>query len=345
MKPGKELKRGIFPRLNRQMPNPFWNNNEQRLRALWRLLIQTFLITFPATVFGVLLSYITKFFQSNITPTAASNSLIFFTDGGFLPIIILFFVVASVLLSGKFLDHRPFRDFGFHFNKLWWLDLVFGLFLGMILMCGIFIIELALGWIHLSGSFVVSSPGISFLQGLIQSILLFVCVGIYEELYSRGYQLHNLAEGFNLPIIKPWLALILAYLASSAIFGGLHAGNPHATILSTFNLTIAGLFLGLGYILTGELAISIGLHITWNFFQGVIFGFPISGTTPIVSLVSIVQSGPDIWTGGSFGPEAGVLSLIAIAVGSCLTILWVIKRTSQVKLITRLVHYPAEYQR
>jgi hypothetical protein len=99
------------------------------------------------------------------------------------------------------------------------------------------------------------------------------------------------------------------------------------------------LFLGLGFILTGELAIPIGLHITWNFFQGNVFGFPVSGTTPIVTFIGINQRGPEIMTGGAFGPEAGLIGLIAIAIGVGLIYAYLQWRDGEVRLKLNLATY------
>ena len=216
----------------------------------------------------------------------------------------------------------------------------FGLALGAFLMLIIFVIELAAGWITITGTFETRQPDAAFVGALVLPLLTFLSVGFYEELFSRGYQLQNIAEGLSGKAISSQVAILVATLLSSAVFGVLHAGNPNASVVSTINLIIAGVFLALGYILTGELAISIGLHITWNFFQGNVFGFPVSGGDyRSATFMAIQQGGPDVWTGGAFGPEAGLIGLAMIIIGSLLIALWVRWRYGRVELQDDVAHF------
>jgi len=250
-------------------------------------------------------------------------------------------ITAAVAVAGWLFDRRSFADFGFHRGRGWWIDFAFGLALGALLMVGIFAAELALGWVTVTDVW-QTSGGLAFPVAILVPLVAFLFVGYYEELLVRGYLLRNLAEGLGFGPIGPRLALLLAWLLTSALFGFLHAGNPNATFVSSFNIGLAGLFLGLGTLLTGELSIPIGLHITWNFFQGNVFGFPVSGTrVSDATFLAIRQSGPEEWTGGAFGPEAGIIGLIGIAVGCGLILLWVRWRTGRIA-----VHAPfAEYRR
>ncbi|MBN1259748.1 MAG: CPBP family intramembrane metalloprotease [Anaerolineae bacterium] len=251
-------------------------------------------------------------------------------------------ILISVWLAGRFLDRRRFVDFGFHFDKAWWRDFAFGLALGAVLMAGIFGIERVLGWVEVAGSFRRQGFGGRFVPALLVDLLAFVSVGIYEELMWRGYDLRNLAEGLGFLPGGPNVAVLAAWGLSSLAFGISHAINPNASLISTFNIGLAGLFLGLGYVLTGELAIPIGLHITWNFFQGTVFGFPVSGMATTASFLAIQQGGPDLWTGGAFGPEAGLMGIAAMLVGSGLTLLWVRWRRGRVALDQALAVYLCE---
>jgi hypothetical protein len=329
--------------------NPFYNHEQKRLRALWRILIQggLFLVglTLISTVLGVIAMLIMSASgQADLDLLLNQDALMdvmmslgggwFFALNGVATVVV---IILTFLLAGWLLDRRKFVDFGFHFSRQWWLDLGFGLGLGAILMLLIFVIELAAGWITIEDTF--HSIGNSFLSGWLAALVGFIAVGIYEEMLSRGYHLRNLAEGLNWGILGKRGGLWAGYLISSSVFGLLHAANPNSSWISTLNLILSGLFLGLGFVLTGELAIPIGLHITWNFFQGNVFGFPVSGSKSGTSIISILQGGPDLLTGGAFGPEAGLVGIFAFLVGSILTVLYVRKTRGEVRMHTELAEY------
>ena len=154
------------------------------------------------------------------------------------------------------------------------------------------------------------------------ALIGFIAVGFQEEQIFRGYLVRNGAEGLRTGRLGARGAVLLSWVVFALIFGLAHGLNPNSTLVSTVDLFLAGLFLGLAYMLTGELALGIGLHITWNFFEGNVFGFPVSGTFGGATVVAIHQSGPELWTGGAFGPEAGLIGILAIIVGSALILLW-----------------------
>lgn len=313
--------------------NFFWNRSERRLRAFWRLLLQSIVMFALSGVISAVV-IITMF----LIPGGASAVLDrtdmyvalleYYSVNPFASLIIMlasFLAVAiSVGIAARIFDRRPLAAYGFNFNCVWWLDLVFGLGLGAFLLAVIFVIEWAFGWIVILPRSEQVIPALPLV--MVMGLLKFILVGVQEELISRGYHLVNIAEGLANSTIGRRNAIWLAYLLSSLIFGLLHLGNPNMSFLSTLNLCLAGLFLGLPFILTGELALSIGLHITWNYFQGFIFGFPVSGLPSYGSLILIQQGGPTLWAGGSFGPEGGLLSIMMMLLGAGLVILWV-KRT------------------
>jgi membrane protease YdiL (CAAX protease family) len=328
-----------------------WNSRQRRLRAVWRVLIQggLFLVGDSLLTFILGLGVAAIFtarggFSSGVNGTQDLSVFLasFFSfsqlGGTLFGLISLVMILLTCLLAARWLDRRPFADYGFHFSRRWWWSFGFGLLLGAGLMAFIFLVELATGWVKVTGFLKPGAIG-SFWGEIILAVILFICVGIYEELLARGFQLRNLAEGFYFPQVSPRTALIIGYILSSIIFGVLHASNPNASLISTLNLFLAGLFLGLGYVLTGDLALPIGLHITWNFFEGSVFGFPVSGANAGATFIAIQQGGPAPLTGGEFGPEAGLIGILALVLGAVFIFLWVRWTTGRLTLEERLAVY------
>ena len=314
--------------------NIFWNTEQARLRAAYRILIQL-------TVFFILMKGLAALFSVPGEITGNMSLWIYLAVAA----VRLFRVLISVWLSGRFLDHRPFADFGLRLNKKWWQDLIFGLGLGILLIGSVFLIELAAGWVTISDTLHTANSEGSFILKLIVFVILFVCVGFSEELNSRGYHLTNIAEGFNFKAIDPKYAIVIAVFLSSILFGIFHLGSPGANLISIFIIFLMAILLSIAYVLTGRLAIPIGVHIAWNLFQGNVFGFPVSGTTfaaETVTFFSIQQSGPEFWTGGAFGPEGGLLGLLVIIAGIFLVVGWIRFRYGSIKLYPPLTLQPTK---
>jgi len=194
-----------------------------------------------------------------------------------------------------------------------------------------------LGWVTVTALYQTTAP--SFPYGIALYVTRFFSGSIAEEVMSRGYWLRNFAEGLNISRIGSRTALLLSYGITSLIFSLLHLGNSNISLVSIVNLVMLGLLFGLPYVLTGELAISIGLHFAWNLFQGNVFGFPVSGFAPRTAYISIQQNGPELWTGGMFGPEGGVVGLIAILIGVSAIAAWLKSTRGKLAWQNNLANY------
>jgi uncharacterized protein len=323
----------------------FLDKSTGRLRALWRLAIQYWAYWMLLQLFFSLLVFTWLLAGSGGRTASGGPDTSAVSGSPALPLVSgvagVSAAILTVWLAGRFLDRRPLSEFGFRLGAGWWLDLLFGMVLGALLMTAIFLIELGLGWVRVTGAFETYGTGVPFAVAMLLPTAAFLCIGFYEETVSRGYQLKNAAEGLNYPVLGPRGAVLLAWLISSVFFGVLHANNPNATPISTLNIVLAGLMLGFGYVLSGELAIPIGLHITWNFFQGAVYGFPVSGFEAFgPTLLTTQQGGPQFWTGGSFGPEGGLLVPGIMLLGMSLVALWIHLRTGKVSLHTPIAESP-----
>ena len=306
----------------------FINPEENRPRMFWRIAGQVLIMVLLFLMTGAVLTNI--YLMTHEAETVDYQQLTSYVSHN--PEILLLNVVLStiaVLLSLwiaiRFLDKRSFSEYGLVISGRWWKQFLFGLGLGALLMTLIFLVQLVAGFITVS-DFFTSNVEYPLGVAMLIPVLITLLVGFYEELLLRGYYLTNFAQGFRGLFGKRgsvWFALVL----SSLIFGVGHILNAEATIMSAMNISLMGVvLLGVGYVLTGSLAIPIGIHISWNYFQGAVFGFPVSGTgLNAVSFIKVEQHGPSLLTGGQFGPEAGLIGLAATILGG-LIILWYVRR-------------------
>lgn len=131
--------------------------------------------------------------------------------------------------------------------------------------------------------------------GLIQLVAL-APAGLGEELLLRGLAFQAL---------RRWKGDLVAVTLSAVLFGVLHLANPHASWVAALIITLVGLWFGAAMVRSGAVWLPMGLHVAWNFFEGFVFGQPVSGLGPGTSLfVASAPGQPGFWSGGAFGPEA-----------------------------------------
>lgn len=218
-------------------------------------------------------------------------------------IVVEAFTLASCLLVTwvfrRFIDRRSFMSLGFAFNAEYRRDFLAGLAWGLGLVAAVFIALWASGYVRVVGT--------AFPAGSLVVLLLVMALAAFmEELVVRGYILNNFMQSMN-----PFLALLF----SSVLFSVSHASNPNVDLVGLANIILAGLVLGVYYIHRQNLWFPFGLHLAWNFFQGPVFGSPVSGIT-VPGILTLEISGDPLISGGYFGFEASLVATLVIAVAT-----------------------------
>lgn len=202
------------------------------------------------------------------------------------------------------IDKGKFADLGFRLQKRW-LHLALGLLGGFVF------ISLGSGILLLIGA--ISIQNVHFVPtAQILWIVLFAMVAVNEETFARGYLLRALMESMG----KYWALLI-----SAIVFALLHGLNPNMSWIAMVNLLIAGILLGVYYIHFKNLWFSIGLHLTWNYFQGPVWGYHVSGTTTS-GILTLQERGSTLISGGEFGFEGSLVCTIMMLVAIVAIDLW-----------------------
>ena len=229
--------------------------------------------------------------------TGFYSPLVDWLEETFLPITLQLLMeivmIAVVLLMWKVMGQK-WEDLGLRsFKVRFQRDGLAGMILGIVCCSVIFAVLL------LSGNAIVAPVQIRFSSVWFGWVIIFLFVGIGEELMNRGFIMSSLRRTNN-------LCLIL--FVPSAIFGLIHLTNPGVTFLSILNIILIGMVFSWMYYKSGNLWMCIGYHITWNIFQSSVYGMPVSGLTGIDSLFSTHFPTHNLINGGAFGIEGGLLT-------------------------------------
>lgn len=297
---------------------PFWNVEERRVRALWRMIAHFAALSLSLFLVGQ---------AASAWPPST----------GFWFAIQAFVGIAVTFLAARLLDRRRFGDLGLRPRRGYAGDVAIGTTIGAACMFAIAVVEDSCGWATYAPGRVDVAGLESMLPALGSTLSVFVGVAVFEELLFRGYYLTNLAEGLaSRGATSHRVAAVVAVFVSSLTFGLAHATNPSVTPLAVTLIAFGGVLLAVGYVMQGDLAIPIGVHLGWNFFQNAL-DMPVSGQTQLgrIGLVIRTETGPDVITGGAFGPEGGVTGAFAMLLGIALTIGWVRARTGRTRIVAR----------
>jgi hypothetical protein len=275
-----------------------FKNHEGKVRSGWKIFFVCGVFFVLVLLMGVVFSLL-----------AAARALQ--TDGEFMPsyneqfgqwlwlmmIIQSILMAAVVVVAWKGISRRRLTDMGF--GRVRGKELLAGLLLGTVSM------TLAFAVIVLSGSGYVESwtPRLTADTGLY--LLLFVAVGLAEEMMTRGYFMSVLRQTKSVPVIV---------IVSSVLFSLMHVFNASFSLIPFVNIVLVGLLLAYMFLKSGSIWMPIGFHITWNYFQGSVFGFSVSGLE-VQGLITTQYAQENIINGGAFGPEGGVLATALLLLG------------------------------
>lgn len=214
---------------------------------------------------------------------------------------------ALVWLFTVVIDRRPFASIGFNGMHNTRHGLVGFALAVLLLCCGVLVLEATknIEW---------TDAGFNAVD-LFTGMVTMVIVAFYEELVFRGYLLGNLMESMN-----KWAALVI----SALLFMIAHLSNPNLSLPGAINVLLAGLLLGINYIQTRNLWFGIAFHFAWNFIQGPVMGFDVSGL-PLKSLLQHEMHGSQWLTGGAFGFEGSVVATLLLLV-STISLGWIYER-------------------
>lgn len=182
-----------------------------------------------------------------------------------------------------------------------------GMLLGLAMFGAVVGIAFVLGYVALDQTGDPRLRGTGVLGAVLLVYLGWAVQGPAEEILSRGWLLQAVGVGWG---------PVAGVLVSSVFFALLHSLNPNLSPISVLNLFLVGVFLALWVLHEGSLWGVFAWHSVWNWAQGNLFGYEVSGSSFAGgALLDLRETGPDAVTGGPFGPEGGLAVTAVVVVG------------------------------
>ena len=207
------------------------------------------------------------------------------------------------------LRRQRLSSVGFEMGRRWAMEAGVGIGIGTVTMLAIAALITAVGGARLS-----LDPARS-LAALGSAMWVFGWVALFEETLFRGFVFQRMVDGVGIWVAQISLALLFAVA---------HWDNPGidqtTQVLATVDTALGAILLGLAYLRTRSLALPIGIHFGWNWAQGALLGFDVSGFEQAGWLHPAVLDKPQWVTGGEFGPEASMFAVIVDLV--TIVLLW-----------------------
>ena len=272
-------------------------NDESELRSGWRVLVFVFCFVIVAVLLtGLTMAFAALFpsfdyLRREELALLAGNNLSNLAAA----------LIASAVCAGV-LERRRLGSVGFKRHRRWLRDFALGSLMGAASLAIAVGIAAGVGAL----TFDVQTRGFAALaRGFVITSLFFVVAGATEELVFRGFPFQALAHNQGGAI---------AVVITSLLFALAHVTNPSASVLSSINTFLAGIWLALACLMTRSLWLATALHGSWNFAMVFVFGLPVSGMTPLsqMSWLKGTANEPMWISGGSYGPEAGIAATVAL---------------------------------
>lgn len=135
-------------------------------------------------------------------------------------------------------------------------------------------------------------------------LVYFLLIAVFEEMLFRAYPLFAFAERY--PV---WFTIFF----NGILFALAHFGNPNFTALGLFNITLAGVLFCIYTLQRKNISWAIGIHFGWNFTQGVLLGYNVSGNE-MPGALKATPIGSAYLSGGAFGIEGSIFCTILLIV-------------------------------